>query len=150
MKFNLRLEAAVERCRKRGPLFLVYAVHHLEGSQIMMVQPLIVTVVSSFLKADGIEGESYQSQLTTNTAVLFSVFFWTCAMSGLCWGMVADRCGRRVAMLFGLTFCCLSNILFAISTSFPVAVLARILAGLDGNLGVNKVGSHTVRDFSTP
>jgi MFS family permease len=55
------------------------------------------------------------------------------------WGVIADKYGRRPALLYGLAGSAVAATLFGFSPSFLMAILARFLWGfLNGNVGVSK------------
>ncbi|RKP10531.1 major facilitator superfamily domain-containing protein, partial [Thamnocephalis sphaerospora] len=59
--------------------------------------------------------------------------------SGLPWGFLSDRIGRRPVILFGLAGTTICLLLFGLSVSFAWAMTVRIMTGLvNGNVGVLK------------
>ena len=46
------------------------------------------------------------------------------------WSYVADRCGRRIALLSGLMGSCISVVLFAVAPTFEIALFIRFLWGI--------------------
>ncbi|KAL8289976.1 hypothetical protein RQP46_002915 [Phenoliferia psychrophenolica] len=67
----------------------------------------------------------------------------------LAWGRLSDRIGRKPVLCIGLMGVALSNILFGISTSFPMMVVARCLGGaLNGNVAVIKSTLGEITDDS--
>lgn len=67
-----------------------------------------------------------------------SAMFSLCqAVMGIPWGIFSDRFGRKPAILFGLTTTMVTSLLWGFSTSLPMAIVARGLAGAgNGNVGI--------------
>jgi MFS family permease len=69
--------------------------------------------------------------------VLISAFSLAEALTGMFWGGVSDRLGRKPILLSGSVGTMASLILVGIAPNFWVAVAARALGGaLNGNIGV--------------
>jgi MFS family permease len=68
------------------------------------------------------------------------------------WGVIADKYGRRPALLLGLLGTALSAILFGLAPTFMIAVIARFMWGfLNGNIGVSKTYvAEILDDTNTP
>ncbi|KAI9054926.1 hypothetical protein LZ554_002069 [Drepanopeziza brunnea f. sp. 'monogermtubi'] len=82
--------------------------------------------------------------VTTNEAetavyagMVTSAFAFAEFSSGVPWGKLSDRIGRKPVLLTGLAGTALSMLIFGFAPSLPVALLARALGGLlNGNIGV--------------
>ena len=61
---------------------------------------------------------------------LLSGFFIPMALFPLVYGTLSDRFGRRLPLLFSLAILALGGLLGALSESFEILVLARVLQGL--------------------
>lgn len=71
--------------------------------------------------------------------LITSAFAVAQLMTGILWGMLSDRIGRRPVILLGLLGTLTSIILFGLSRSFAWAIISRSLCGvLNGNIGVLK------------
>ncbi|KAI8334877.1 major facilitator superfamily domain-containing protein [Blakeslea trispora] len=71
--------------------------------------------------------------------LITSCFALSQLLTGIHWGMLSDRIGRRPVILQGLVGTITSILLFGLSRSFIWALLARSLCGLlNGNIGVLK------------
>ena len=58
-------------------------------------------------------------------------------MSGMWWGKLSDKIGRKPVLIGGLIGTMVCMITFGFAKSFPIALLARALGGLlNGNMGV--------------
>lgn len=57
--------------------------------------------------------------------------------TGILWGRVSDRIGRKPVLIIGLVGTLISMLVFGFAKSFSVALIARAVGGgLNGNLGV--------------
>ena len=62
--------------------------------------------------------------------LITSAFAFAEFSSGVLWGKISDRIGRKPVLLAGLAGTALSMILFGFAKSLPMALLARALGGL--------------------
>ncbi|KAI7394016.1 MFS general substrate transporter [Hortaea werneckii] len=71
-------------------------------------------------------------------AGLAAAMFSLCqACMGIPWGRFSDLYGRKTAILLGLTSTMFTSLLWGFSTSLPMAIVARSLAGAgNGNVGI--------------
>ena len=130
--------------------WLVCFLHFNEAVSMYLIIPLLAPMVEHFLtSSDGADFMAAHKGLYMG--YLASAYFWSCTVSGLIWGLIADRYGRRPAILGGLLLCTLSNILLVFSASFPVALVARAVSGFNANLAMNKalVGDCTCAKTQT-
>ncbi|KAH7356437.1 major facilitator superfamily domain-containing protein, partial [Rhexocercosporidium sp. MPI-PUGE-AT-0058] len=70
------------------------------------------------------------SEIATYAGMLLSTFPFTEFLSGVAWGRLSDRIGRKPVLLTGLIGTALSILIFGFTPSFPAALLARALGGL--------------------
>ena len=75
--------------------------------------------------------------ITTNTRTLAiyvgmvtSSFAFAEFSSGVAWGRISDRIGRKPVLLCGLAGTALSMLVFGFARSLPMALLGRALGGL--------------------
>ncbi|EGC48466.1 MFS transporter [Histoplasma capsulatum var. duboisii H88] len=69
--------------------------------------------------------------------ILISAFSLSESLTGMFWGGLSDRVGRKPILLFGCVGTTLSLLIVGFSTSFWVALFGRVLGGiLNGNMGV--------------
>ncbi|KAI8076530.1 major facilitator superfamily domain-containing protein [Gilbertella persicaria] len=80
-----------------------------------------------------------ESSVGYYVGLITSCFALTQLLTGIHWGMLSDRIGRRPVILQGLIGTITSILLFGLSKSFIWALLSRSLCGLlNGNIGVLK------------
>ncbi|RMZ73825.1 mfs multidrug transporter [Pyrenophora seminiperda CCB06] len=102
-----------------------------EPIAFMSIFPYAYFMVESFLS-----GHS-ETQISMYTGMVTSSFAFMECISGIFWGRLSDRIGRKKVLLGGLFGTGLSMLLFGFSTSLPMALIARALGGLlNGNIGV--------------
>lgn len=69
--------------------------------------------------------------------ILVSSFSLAEALSGMFWGRLSDRVGRKPVLLLGCFGTMLSLLLVGLAPTFWVALFGRVLGGaLNGNIGV--------------
>lgn len=78
-----------------------------------------------------------ESNASFYAGILISAFALAESLTGMFWGGLSDRVGRKPILLFGCVGTMLSLLIVGFSTSFWVALLGRIMGGiLNGNVGV--------------
>lgn len=69
--------------------------------------------------------------------ILISAFSLAEALTGMFWGALSDRIGRKPVLLFGCAGTMLSLLVVGFAANYWVALLGRIVGGvLNGNIGV--------------
>lgn len=69
--------------------------------------------------------------------ILVASFSLAEALTGMFWGALSDRIGRKPVLLLGCAGTMLSLLIVGFAPSFWVALLGRIIGGvLNGNIGV--------------
>lgn len=68
--------------------------------------------------------------LAVYVGLVTSSFAFAEFSSGVTWGRISDKVGRKPVLLCGLAGTALSMLLFGFAPSLPVALLARALGGL--------------------
>lgn len=69
--------------------------------------------------------------------ILISAFSLAESLTGMFWGGLSDRVGRKPVLLFGCAGTMLSLLIVGFSTNFWVALAGRCIGGvLNGNIGV--------------
>ncbi|EHL03037.1 putative Uncharacterized membrane protein [Glarea lozoyensis 74030] len=78
-----------------------------------------------------------EAKIPVYAGMVTSAFAFAEFSSGVPWGRLSDRIGRKPVLLTGLAGTALSMLVFGFAPSLPVALLARALGGLlNGNIGV--------------
>ena len=70
------------------------------------------------------------SEISVYAGMVTSAFAFAEFSSGVAWGRLSDRIGRKPVLLTGLAGTALSMLLFGFAPNLPVALLARALGGL--------------------
>ena len=69
--------------------------------------------------------------------VLISAFSLAEALTGMFWGGLSDRVGRKPVLLLGCFGTLVSMLMLGYATNYWLALLARVIGGLlNGNIGV--------------
>ena len=77
------------------------------------------------------------TQISIYAGMLITSFAFAEFSTGIVWGRISDKIGRKPVLLMGLIGTALSMVSFGFATSLPAAVIARALGGLlNGNVGV--------------
>ncbi|CZS97233.1 related to E.coli tetracycline resistance protein TCR1 [Rhynchosporium agropyri] len=77
------------------------------------------------------------AEISVYAGMVTSAFAFAEFSSGVVWGKLSDRIGRKPVLLTGLAGTALSMLIFGFSPNLPTALLARALGGLlNGNIGV--------------
>jgi len=78
-----------------------------------------------------------ESQISIYAGMLITAFAIAEFLTGMIWGKISDRIGRKPVLVMGLVGTAISMICFGFATSLPAAILARCIGGfLNGNVGV--------------
>ncbi|RKP07545.1 major facilitator superfamily domain-containing protein, partial [Thamnocephalis sphaerospora] len=116
----------------RGQLFLICAARFAEPVALTVLFPFMY-FVRDFKVTDDPNQTAYY------VGILASVFAVSQFISGIPWGWLSDRIGRRPVVLLGLTTTTICTLLFGFSKSYAWAITLRVLAGLgNGNVAVLK------------
>ncbi|KAF9700134.1 hypothetical protein EKO04_001382 [Ascochyta lentis] len=100
-----------------------------EPIAFMSIFPYAYYMVESF--------ELDRSKTAMYTGMVTSSFAFMECISGIFWGRLSDKIGRKKVLLGGMFGTGLSMLLFGFAQSLPMALFARALGGLlNGNIGV--------------
>lgn len=76
-------------------------------------------------------------QISIYAGMLITSFAFAEFSTGIVWGRISDRVGRKPVLIFGLLGTAVSMIIFGFATNLQTAIIARALGGLlNGNVGV--------------
>jgi MFS family permease len=64
-----------------------------------------------------------------------AVFSLSQGLTAILWGRASDRFGRKPMILLGFTFTMLTSLAWGISTSLPMAIGVRAVAGISSGNG---------------
>lgn len=80
---------------------------------------------------------SNADQISIYAGMLITAFAFAEFSTGMVWGRISDRIGRKPVLIMGLFGTALSMLFFGFATSLTGAIIARALGGLlNGNVGV--------------
>lgn len=78
-----------------------------------------------------------ESRISIYAGMLITSFAFAEFSTGIVWGRISDKVGRKPVLIMGLVGTALSMVSFGFATSLPAAIIARALGGLlNGNVGV--------------
>lgn len=95
-----------------------------EPIAFMSIFPYVYYMILSF------EITSDTRQVAIYVGMVTSAFAFAEFSSGVVWGRISDRIGRKPVLLAGLAGTALSMLVFGLAPSLPVALLGRALGGL--------------------
>ena len=95
----------------------------------MSIFPYIYYMISSFHITED------SRQIAIYAGMVTSAFAFAEFSTGVLWGRLSDRIGRKPILLTGLAGTGLSMLIFGFAPSLPVALLARALGGLLNGYG---------------
>ncbi|KAG2396780.1 Protein ZINC INDUCED FACILITATOR-LIKE 1 Protein ZIF-LIKE 1 [Vigna angularis] len=111
-------------------LFIMWMVALSAALPISSLFPFLYFMVRDFNIA------KTEADISTYAGYVGSVFMLGRCLTSFLWGIIADRFGRKPAILIGVTSVVVFNTLFGLSTSFWMAIITRFLLGsFNGYLG---------------
>ncbi|KAG6034776.1 hypothetical protein E4U41_006381 [Claviceps citrina] len=112
-------------------MFVLACCRICEPIAFMSIFPYIYYMIKDFNITDD------PSKISVYAGMVTSAFTLAEFATGVMWGRLSDRIGRKPVLLCGLVGTALSVLVFGFSPSLPVALFARALGGLlNGNIGV--------------
>jgi MFS family permease len=85
-------------------------------------------------------GIGSESDAAFYAGILIAAFSLAEALTGVLWGAVSDRIGRKPVLIIGNAGTLLSLLIVGFAPNFWIALVGRILGGLlNGNIGVIQV-----------
>jgi MFS family permease len=102
-----------------------------EPIAFMSIFPYAYYMVESFHVAES------QEKIALFVGMITSAFTFAEFSSGVFWGRLSDKIGRKPVLILGLVGTAISMLVFGFAPNFPTALVARALGGLlNGNIGV--------------
>ncbi|QGA18420.1 hypothetical protein EYB26_006105 [Talaromyces marneffei] len=102
-----------------------------EPIAFMSVFPYAYYMVESFHVAES------EEKIALFVGMITSAFTFAEFSSGVFWGRLSDKIGRKPVLIMGLIGTAISMLVFGFAPNFPTAMVARALGGLlNGNIGV--------------
>ena len=96
----------------------------------MSIFPYIYYMIEDFQITDD------ASKISVYAGMVTSAFTLAEFATGVLWGRLSDKIGRKPVLLFGLAGTALSVLVFGFAPSLPVALFARALGGLLNGYGL--------------
>ena len=90
----------------------------------MSIFPYVYHMILSF------DITSNSTKIAIYVGMVTSAFAFAEFSSGIVWGRISDKVGRKPVLLFGLAGTALSMLVFGLAPNLPVALLGRALGGL--------------------
>ncbi|EEU40821.1 uncharacterized protein NECHADRAFT_32451 [Fusarium vanettenii 77-13-4] len=129
--------SAANRGQKQPPpfptkqMFVLACCRICEPIAFMSIFPYIYYMIEDFNITDD------SSKISVYAGMVTSAFTLAEFSTGVLWGRLSDKIGRKPVLLFGLLGTAISVLVFGFAPSLPVALFARALGGLlNGNIGV--------------
>ncbi|UNI21735.1 hypothetical protein JDV02_007695 [Purpureocillium takamizusanense] len=112
-------------------MFVLACCRICEPIAFMSIFPYIYYMIEDFHITDD------SSKISVYAGMVTSAFTLAEFATGVMWGRLSDKIGRKPVLLTGLLGTALSVLVFGFAPSLPVALFARALGGLlNGNIGV--------------
>lgn len=112
-------------------LFILAICRICEPIAFMSIFPYIFHMVRDFNITED------ESKISFYAGMVTSAFTFAEFSTGMLWGRLSDKVGRKPILLMGLVGTGISVLVFGFAPNLPVALFARALGGLlNGNIGV--------------
>ncbi|KAG0636165.1 major facilitator superfamily domain-containing protein [Tuber brumale] len=122
-------------------LFVLSLCRICEPISFCSILPYIYYMIESFGCAKN------KNEVAIYAGMVTSAFAFAEFTTGMMWGRISDKFGRKPVLIMGLVGTMLSMLIFGFAKSFPVALIARAVGGaLNGNVGVLQT---TVAELAT-
>ncbi|KAJ9067642.1 hypothetical protein DSO57_1037054 [Entomophthora muscae] len=122
--------------------FILLCIRFSEPIAFTLLFPFVFFMVQDFNMTDDKKMIGYYAGLISSSFAIGEF------LSGVPWGMLSDKIGRKPVMMMGLIGTMISMFLFGLSKNLAWAMTTRFMAGiLNGNIGVLKtmIGEMTDR-----
>ena len=90
----------------------------------MSIFPYAYYMIRSF------EITSDTRQIAVYAGMITSAFAFAEFLSGVAWGRISDKWGRKPVLISGLAGTAISTLVFGFASNLPVALVGRALGGL--------------------
>lgn len=114
----------VDDYARSGKLTCLACCRICEPIAFMSIFPYIYYMIEDFHITDD------SSKISVYAGMVTSAFTLAEFATGVLWGRLSDKIGRKPVLLFGLAGTALSVLVFGFAPSLPVALFARALGGL--------------------
>ncbi|KAF3068663.1 putative membrane protein [Trichoderma lentiforme] len=112
-------------------MFVLACCRLCEPIAFMSIFPYIYYMIEDFKITDD------PTQISVYAGMVTSAFTLAEFATGVMWGKLSDKIGRKPVLLSGLIGTAISVLIFGFAPSLPVALFARAMGGLlNGNIGV--------------
>lgn len=112
-------------------LFVLALCRICEPIAFMSIFPYVYRMVESFHVTDN------DRKIALYAGMITSAFTFAEFSTGMFWGRMSDKVGRKPVLIMGLVGTAISMIVFGFAPNLPTAMIARALGGLlNGNIGV--------------
>ncbi|OGM46759.1 MFS multidrug transporter [Aspergillus bombycis] len=112
-------------------LFVLACCRICEPIAFMSIFPYVYHMVESFHVTDN------DRKIALYAGMITSAFTFAEFSTGMFWGRMSDKIGRKPVLIMGLIGTAISMIVFGFAPNLPTAMVARALGGLlNGNIGV--------------
>ncbi|KPM38761.1 hypothetical protein AK830_g7824 [Neonectria ditissima] len=126
-----RSDAARKPAFPATQMFVLACCRICEPIAFMSIFPYIYYMIEDFNITDD------TSKISVYAGMVTSAFTLAEFSTGVLWGRLSDKIGRKPVLLTGLLGTALSVLAFGFAPNLPVALFARALGGLlNGNIGV--------------
>ncbi|KAK9719506.1 hypothetical protein K7432_004751 [Basidiobolus ranarum] len=108
---------------------------------VRLAEPINYTILFPFMyrMVKGMNVGESDEDVSSYAGLIAASFAIAQFFSGVPWGWLSDRIGRKPVILMGLIGSTVGIIMFGLSRSFTMAIISRSIAGiLNGNIGVIK------------
>ncbi|KAL6881057.1 major facilitator superfamily domain-containing protein [Trichoderma novae-zelandiae] len=142
----MRRSTSIPRPRRRGSatrrkeplppfpvqqMFVLACCRLCEPIAFMSIFPYIYYMIEDFKITDD------PTKISVYAGMVTSAFTLAEFTTGVMWGKLSDKIGRKPVLLSGLIGTAISVLIFGFAPSLPVALFARAMGGLlNGNIGV--------------
>lgn len=100
-----------------------------EPIAFMSIFPYVYFMIEDFFRNDPHKQQG-GATIAVYAGMVTSAFAFAEFSSGVPWGRLSDKIGRKPVLLTGLAGTALSMLIFGFAPNLPVALLARALGGL--------------------